>query len=207
MNFLLLMTSLAFGGGGGLYVDTGLGPGVSGFTGLHAPYTLHLSSGYYRGNYQGNKRFGVHWKGGLALRATGGGAGEAFYVAMGPELEFGRGVDLINFGAWWTLAAGATYMGRYIDQDDEMTYVWGPSLRGTLGMMYSFGSSVGLAVQLDLNFQFLPDTGSRPLFGGIRVGPMFRTNRLDKDSRERLKAKRREVKAWRKARKERLATP
>ena len=213
---LVLLAQLSHAGSIGLYTDMSAGPQLTDYQiDVHVPSQFHLSTGVFRGNYTGTRRFGVYWRAGVAGRIKGA----AFesdgiyrsYTEFSGELEFGRGVDLVQYGAWWTVAVGgSSFMvdraTRNSEGDLDFDYVYAnpaASLRLTLGAVRSFGPNIGISLQGDIQGSAIPATGQLPLFIGVRLGLLLRAHRLDRESRESLRDKRREVREWRADRKER----
>lgn len=189
--WLILLAALAQGAdkGGGLYAEVSGGGGWTNRLGplIRSP-AIRFNLGGYAGKFAGSYRFGQYWRFGASVASIpifGRSIGrdeDGNYVRTrefledmtSATLEFGRGVDMMNLGVWWTVEGGLLWL----DDSNDFTPLpsdadaLGGMASGTVAVAYNLGRSFSVSLRITFGADFVVDTIS--MRGGVGFGLLFR---------------------------------
>ncbi|MBW2258295.1 MAG: hypothetical protein JRI25_27365 [Deltaproteobacteria bacterium] len=186
MMFLVLMGT-ALASGGGIYLEAAGGASTTDSTGFIARGSaFEFGFGGYGGNYRSTFRYGKYWRVGGVIKAHAvEPLGQLVQFSSSFGLRIGRGVDLMNLGAWWSVTAGytATFsadtLADALDLYNLEDPVHGGFIRAALGLTYNFTHAFSMNIRYEPGLHF--DGNGMSYLGGWGLGvqvriPVIRTH-------------------------------
>jgi len=180
MTMLLALMGTALASGGGAYLEMAGGAATTDATGFIARGSaLELGFGGYGGNYRSTFRYGNYWRvGGVFKAHVVEPFGELVHMSTSVGVRLGRGVDLMNLGAWWSVTVGytATFsadtLADALDLDQLGDPIHGGFVRAALGLTYNFTHTFSVNIRYEPGLQF--DANGMAYLGGWGLGAQFR---------------------------------
>lgn len=176
---IALWAATALAGGGGLYGEIAGGAASTDSTGFVARGTsFETGIGAYYGTYRHTFRYGKYWRLGLVSKTTKVEAvGSPLEINTSVGLKIGRGVDLMRFGAFWSVSAGTSLVYRVSSLSEFLGDDPGPPrvgvfVRGGVGLAYNVSPSLLVSGRYEPGLQF--DHDGISALGGFGLGLMVR---------------------------------
>ncbi len=175
---LLMLATLAFGGGGGAYAELAPGAAWNDDTGpVTRGSALSLSVGGFWGPYRATVQYGRYNRVGLSSAVTSASpflsGPESVLLRVGPE--FGGGFDMLKVGAYWKVVVSPSAvidMDRY-EWEGQDAIDFGLSVRLAGGGIWWLDRRVGIVARLEAGPNYRLSSRAS-VSGGVGLGVVVR---------------------------------